>query len=269
MRRMSFFEHLEELRNRLRVVMAFLILFFLVFIAFDLLPVRISGIDVPVPVPMFFASNTPIADRVFAYFVDYYKPANVNLTILHPWDGVIVEIKVAFFLAVLASAPVSAYEFSKFIGPALRPSERRIIVRVAVPVLLLFIAGVIVAHVVVLPFTFDFLYSVAARLNVDFPLLFIDDFVSFVVVFLVAFGGAFELPVVMYAVTAAGLVDAGFWRRHWRFAVIAIFVFGAIVTPDGSGVTMLLVALPMLVLYVGGYAAVAIRERRAVRAKSS
>jgi len=266
---MSFFEHLEELRRRLRVVMAALILFFVLFLAFDIQLVSVGGVPVPVPVPSFLANNTPMADRVIAYFVDYYKPEDVNLTLLHPWDGVIVEIKVAFFLSILLSSPVSAYEFSKFIGPALRPKEKRLIVRIAVPVFVLFAAGVVVAHLIVLPFTFDFLYSVARRIGVDFPLLFIDDFISFVVVFMIAFGGSFELPVVMYALTAAGLVDAGFWKRHWRFAVIAIFVFGAIVTPDGSGVTMMLVSLPMLFLYVGGYSAVWIRGRRKGRAKSS
>jgi sec-independent protein translocase protein TatC len=266
---MSFFEHIEELRKRLRVVFAVLLLFFVVFISFDLTSVSIAGVDVPVPVPMFLATNTPIADHVFASLVNYYKPEDVNLTLLHPWDGVIVEIKVAFFLAVLASSPVSAYEFGRFIGPALKPSERRIILRVTIPVLVLFASGVILAHLVVLPFTFRFLYSVAARLQVDFPLLFIDDFVTFVVVFLVAFGGAFELPVVMYAVTTIGLVDPAFWKRHWRFAVIAIFVFGAVVTPDGSGVTMIIVALPMLVLYVGGYAVVTFRSAGTRRAKSS
>ncbi len=264
---MSFFEHLEELRQRLRVVVAFLLVFFVLFIAFDIRPVDVGGVPVPVPFPALLGNNT--ADRVVQYLKDYYKPPDVKLATFHPWDAVIVEVKVSFFLAVILTSPVMAYQFGKFIGPALKPSERRIVVRVAVPVLILFLSGVLLAHLVVLPFTFVYLYSVAARLGVDFPLLFIDDFISFVTVFLVAFGAAFEMPVVMYALSAIGLVDASFWRRHWRFAVIAIFVFGAIVTPDGSGVTMILVSLPMLVLYVGGYVAVWSRERRTRRAKSS
>ncbi|MGQ0796375.1 MAG: twin-arginine translocase subunit TatC [Methanobacteriota archaeon] len=260
-RRMSFFEHLDELRQRLRVVVAFLLVFFVLFIAFDVQFFDVGGVPVPVPVPSVLSNNT--ADRVVRYLVDYYKPPDVELKNFQIWDAVIVEVKVAFFLAVILSSPVMAYEFGKFIGPALKPSERRIILRVAIPVLALFLSGVVLAHLVVLPFTFDFLYSVARRLGVETPLLFVDEFISFVTVFLVAFGAAFELPVVMYAVTAVGLVDASFWKRHWRFAVIAIFVFGAIVTPDGSGVTMILVSIPMLALYVGGYVAVWSRERRA------
>lgn len=266
---MSFFEHLEELRRRLRVVVAFLLLFFLLFIVFDFDLVDVGGVPVPVPVPAFLQpEGTNFADRVFLSLVDYYKPPDVNLTQLHPWDGVVVEIKVAFFLALIATSPVSAYEFAKFLGPALKPSEKRLIIRVAAPVLALFLSGVTVAHVFVLPFTFDFLYSVARRLGADFLLLFIDDFVSFVLAFLVLFGLSFEMPVIMYGLSSIGLVDSGFWKRNWRFAAIAIFFFAAVITPDASGVTMMIVSLPMLVLYVVGYVAVVQRERRGP-AKSS
>lgn len=268
-RRMTFFEHLEELRARLKVVIVFILIFFVFFIGFNIVPVTIGETTILLPIPgILTESNEVIADRVFNYFVEQYKPPNVNLTTLHPWDGVVVEVKVAFFLALLAAAPVTAYEFGKFVGPAMKPSEKRMVARIAAPVLTLFIAGVLIAHFVVLPFTFDYLFSVSARLGVDFPLLFVDDFISFITVFIVAFALAFQLPIVMYALGAVGLVDSGFWARNWRYAIIVIFIFGAIVTPDGSGVTMVLVAIPMVVLYAIGYAAIVFRERRR-RAKSS
>ena len=87
--------------------------------------------------------------------------------------------------------------------------------------------------------------------------------------FSLAFGLAFELPVVMYGLSYLGIVTADFWKKNWRIAAIAIFVFGAVITPDGSGVTMMLVAVPMLFLYVGGYVAINRRERRRSRPKSS
>jgi len=72
----------------------------------------------------------------------------------------------------------------------------------------------------------------------------------------------------MYGLTALGIVPANFWKKYWRFATIAIVVFGAIITPDGSGITMFLVALPMLALYAGGYVAAVGVDKRRARAKA-
>ena len=71
--------------------------------------------------------------------------------------------------------------------------------------------------------------------------------------FVIAFGVCFELPVVMWLITKAGVVDPGFWIRNFRYAVVGMVIFGAVITPDGSGITMWLVAAPMIVLYLGGY----------------
>ncbi|MEE9489510.1 MAG: twin-arginine translocase subunit TatC, partial [Thermoplasmata archaeon] len=79
------------------------------------------------------------------------------------------------------------------------------------------------------------------------------EFVDFTLLFLLSFGLAFELPILMVGSTFLGVVDDHFWRRNWRFAAVAIFIFGAVITPDGSGITMMLVSLPMLGLYVLGY----------------
>jgi sec-independent protein translocase protein TatC len=136
------------------------------------------------------------------------------------------------------------------------------------PILLLFFAGVLLCLVVVLPFTFSLLYTYQTALGANLLLLFADDFISFVLLFMLAFGLAFELPVLMYGLTALGIISSEFWKKNWRFAAIAIFVFGAIITPDGSGITMFLVALPMLALYVLGYAASVRLERRRERTKA-
>ena len=73
----------------------------------------------------------------------------------------------------------------------------------------------------------------------------------------------------MYGLSYLGVVSSSFWKKYWRFAAIAIFLFGAIITPDVSGITMMLGAIPMLVLYVFGYAASARREKVVKRAKPS
>jgi len=85
----------------------------------------------------------------------------------------------------------------------------------------------------------------------------------------VAFGLAFQLPVLMYGLSWLGVVRSSFWKKYWRFAAIAIFLFGAIITPDGSGITMMLVSIPMLGLYVVGYIVSVRIEKHRASAKTS
>ena len=88
------------------------------------------------------------------------------------------------------------------------------------------------------------------------------EFVTFVLQFLLAFGFSFQLPLVMYAISASGMVDADFWRKNIRYAIVTIVIFGAIITPDGSGVTMWFIAGPMIALYVAGMMLIERKERK-------
>ena len=102
------------------------------------------------------------------------------------------------------------------------------------------------------PFSIDFLYGYAVPIGAQ-TFITLDELISFVVLFVVAFGISFELPVIMWVLSAIGIVDAKFWRNNWRYAAVAIVIFGAVITPDGSGFTMWFVALPMMALYLAGY----------------
>jgi sec-independent protein translocase protein TatC len=78
--------------------------------------------------------------------------------------------------------------------------------------------------------------------------------------FFLGFGIAFQLPILMYGISLTEAVSPQFWRNNFRYAAIILVVFGAIITPDGSGVTMWFVAGPMIVLYLAGMVVV---EKRA------
>ncbi len=266
--RMGFWDHLGELRRRLKVTLLAVLVLFVVFMTFSLGTVHVLGTDVPMVLPALAANESPMANQFFRALVASLVPAQVGgvpiqLVAKAPWDGVLVQIKAAFFLALVAASPLIAHEFSGFLGPGLKPSEKRLLLRVTAPSLALFAVGVVLCYVVVLPFSFTLLYSVQGGLGVSVYLLFLDDFVTFALLFLLGFGLAFQLPVVMYGLSWVGVVSAGFWRRHWRAAVVGILFFGALITPDGSGLTMMLVSLPMLALYVVGYGF----SRRAERAR--
>src|SRR3970040_767434 len=82
-----------------------------------------------------------------------------------------------------------------------------------------------------------------------------------------AFGLSFQLPLIMYAVTASGIIDASFWRKNIRYAIVVIVIFGAVITPDGSGITMWFIAGPMFTLYVAGMFFVERKERKSKKIK--
>jgi sec-independent protein translocase protein TatC len=265
--RMTFWEHIDELRSRLKVVIVVIILLWVIFMTFTIQPETVGSVQVPLLVPAFTASQPPVANQFFLTIVHYLKPSYVNETALAPWDGVLVQIKIAMFLAFVVGFPVIAYEFGRFIGPALKPSEKRLILRMTLPIVLLFFFGVLLDYFILLPWTINFLYSAQQNMGITTFLLPIDSFVSFVTIHLLAFGLAFQLPVIMYSLSAVGILKADFWKKYWRYVTVAVFVIAAIITPDPSGVTMIVVGGIMMGLYGIGYLAARRAERKRERAK--
>ncbi len=253
----AFLEHLRELQRRLKWIALFLAIFFAASLTIELVPADVGG--VPLAYPSFNVFNST-SIQFFNKMVDDLVPPTVNTTVLSPIDGMVVTMKVGLFLAIALSMPVILYHLGAFIAPALRKEERRLILRIIAPATFLFVLGAVFAYLIVLPWTFDFLYAIGAALG-EIQLLRVTEFVDFVILFMLAFGLVFELPIIMVGVTALGVVEPPFWKENWRYAAGGILIFGAVITPDGSGVTMFLVALPMSILYIIGYA-VSLRFRK-------
>jgi len=129
------------------------------------------------------------------------------------------------------------------------------IIKIVLPVFLLFIFGVVFSYLLVIPFTLNFLYSYGESIGAE-TFLTVNDFITFVLQFILGFGIAFQLPIIMYLLSLSGLTDSKFWQKNSRYAIIIITIFGAVITPDGSGVTMWFVALPMIALYAVGIIAI-------------
>jgi sec-independent protein translocase protein TatC len=129
------------------------------------------------------------------------------------------------------------------------------IIKIVLPVFLLFIFGVVFSYLLVIPFTLNFLYSYGESIGAE-TFLTVNDFITFVLQFILGFGIAFQLPIIMYLLSLSGLTDSKFWQKNFRYAIIIITIFGAVITPDGSGVTMWFVALPMIALYAVGIIAI-------------
>ena len=193
----------------------------------------------------------------------HLEPISYNEVILYypipePLDNI------AALVGLVAGTPVIIREIVSFLKPALKENEINIGRTITAPIMGLFISGCLFAYFVVIPFMLEFLYKYGASSGLV-TFLNIMDFVTFVLQFLLAFGLSFQLPVIMYAISQAGMTDAKFWRKNIRYAIIAIVIFGALVTPDGSGVTMWFIAGPMIGLYIAGMILVERKEKQTLK----
>jgi sec-independent protein translocase protein TatC len=134
------------------------------------------------------------------------------------------------------------------------------LIKAILPMFLLFIFGVVFSYILVIPFTLNLLYKYGESVGAE-TFLTVNDFITFVLQFILGFGIAFQLPVLMYVLSLGGLTDSKFWQKNFRYAIIIITIFGAIITPDGSGVTMWFIALPMVALYAVGIVMIRRKER--------
>jgi sec-independent protein translocase protein TatC len=253
---MSLNEHLNELRVRVIHIVIAIIAITIFCMTFDLRPIEYEGLQLVYPHP---DPVHNVAARIMIYMQETLLPENVTLVQIAPGQAFFSQIYVAILVGVIGSMPIIVKEIAGFISPAISPSVRKGIVRMTVPAIVLFIAGIAFAYLVVVPYILVFLYQFGEAINVV-PLFNITDFISFVLQFMLAFGISFELPVLMYILSLTDAISPRFWRNNLRYAVLILAVFGAIITPDGSGVTMWFVAGPMLGLYLIGMLAI---ERRA------
>ncbi len=173
-----------------------------------------------------------------------------------------MRVKVSLFLGVLVSSPWWLYQLFAFINPGLTRTERKYaygFLGAAVP---LFLAGALLAW---------YLLPRAVQLLNEFVpegaanLIDAQQYLSFVMRLILAFGIAFLVPVVMVALNFMGTVRAGTWLAGWRWAVLVSFLFAAMMTPTPDLLTMFCVALPICGLYFVAYGICLLHDRRADR----
>lgn len=275
---MTIGEHLDELRFRLvRVVIAIIVLmaFFLtfglttVYVLFDDEGVMkvvsefppTEGYDGTAPegnshiLTFYYPYYNPfdnIAIQLTTYLSDTLLPPEVSLIQTTPGQAFFSQVYVAVLLSMLISIPLIMREVYAFVSPAFGQSARKLFaIKTLVPTVSLFVVGVLFSYVLVIPLVLNFLYTYGESIGVA-TFFNINDFYPFVLQLLIAFGLAFQLPAIMYALSLTGVVDLLFWKKNFRYALIIFVIFGAIITPDGGGVSMWLVVAPMVLLYMAG-----------------
>ncbi len=244
---MSFIQELKTLKDHiLSWLLSFVIISFAIF-AVGLQNVQIFGFDILLPA---FSQNS-----LAAIFFDLIKndllPEGVKLVATSPLAAFVSEIKISVFLGFILTFPFLVLKISGYLSPALFDGEKRVITRILLPSVALFFSGALFSYFLVIPETFRVLYSFNAVLGAE-PFFSVGEFVGWVFVMMFTVGVMFLLPVFMYLLRLLGVISSDFWKVNWRPAFAVFLVVSAIITPDGSGVTMVLLSAPMMALYCLG-----------------
>ncbi len=219
---MSFLDHLEELRWR---------------VIKSAIAIAVGAI----PSAIFWKK---ILDVVLIYPLRHTSP-RPQLIYTNPSESVIISFKIALAGGLIAASPVVFYQIWRFISPGLYRNEKRVIIPVAIASTVFFLAGIAFSYYT-FPILLRFLTTFAGN-RLD-PMFKVDEYFTFLLKLSLSFGAVFELPVVSFVLARMGLLTHKFLIDKIRYAIVAIFIVAAILTPPDV-VSQLMLAAPLLVLY--------------------
>jgi len=171
-----------------------------------------------------------------------------NLQSLGVADSFTISLELSLYGGIILAFPFILLFLAEFVLPALNAAEKRILYPVALVGFGLFLTGVAFCYFVVLPQTLEFFFKDAQSMHWQ-PTWTVREYYSFTTQFVIGFGLAFELPLVVLVLVKLGIVDYALLKRTRAYAVVVIFFIAAIITPTTDMVTLVLMGGPMYVLY--------------------
>jgi sec-independent protein translocase protein TatC len=175
-----------------------------------------------------------------------YLPSG-KLIFTKPTAAFSILMNLSVGIGIVVASPVVLYQAWAFLSPALYRHEKRMVVPVLVGATLLFLAGAALAFFVVMPFTLKFLFGIQSASIA--PMLSATEYFDFAFGMALAFGAVFELPILILALTALGIVSPALLNRFRRHAIVGCVVVAAFITPGGDPTSLLALSIPLYVLY--------------------
>lgn len=224
--KMTFLDHLEELRKRLMISL--------------------------IAVVVGFAACWAFAEPIFAKLQEpltAFLPPGDTLAYTRLTAPFFLYMKVAFFAGLFAASPVILLQLWLFISPGLYKRERRLALPFIILGTLFFVAGGYFGYRYLLPATCSFFVETGKQFK---QMVTVDDYFSFASVIILACGLVFETPILIFFLARLGIVTPAFLMKKFKYAVVLSFVVAAIVTPTPDMVTQAALAVPMILLYLIG-----------------
>ncbi len=235
-----FWDHLDELAKRLRRI---LIVVFVATIVFSTLPS-----DPQTLLKLDFTDYRPVVSIILEIIQNRLLPEGVNLIAFNWLDAFYIYILVSLALGILVTLPYIAYQLYQFIMPALYINERRYAVRFILAFVALFSVGALYAYFLLLPTTFRVLYRFVYQTRIS-PLYSVKDFFNMVALGLVGSGLFYTFPIVVYMLVKADLIGVDTLKSNRKQVFVVLAVLTAILTPDPTPFSMLLMSIPFYLLY--------------------
>jgi len=163
-------------------------------------------------------------------------------------DAFFTKLKVSFIAGLFLTSPVLFYQAWQFVAPGLYEKERRVALPFALAASFFFSLGGLFCYSVVLPIAFEFFLEEYGSIDLAAQIR-INEYVSFVSSMILAFGVTFQLPVASFFLARVGIITHRSLIDWGRYAIVAIFVVSAVLTPGADVASMMLMVLPLLVLY--------------------
>ncbi|PAF48140.1 twin arginine-targeting protein translocase TatC [Helicobacter sp. 12S02634-8] len=219
--------HIQDLRKRLMISVATLLVAFLVCFSFW----------------------THIFEWIKAPLNAAFSSQQVKgmLVQISPAEGVIVAMKVSFFAALAISVPVIFWQLWLFVAPGLYKNEKKVVLPFVFFGTFMFVIGAGFAYYVVFPFTIKYILMFGNEMfeaNIS-----ASSYVTFFTRLVIGFGIAFELPVLAYFLAKIGLITDATLKHYFKYAIVIIFILAAIITPPDV-ISQVFMALPLIGLYL-------------------
>ncbi len=224
--RMTFLEHLDELRKRITHAVGGLLVGFIIAFAFI----------------------NPVFDFVYQRLTASVPGGKLIYT--EAPEMFMLWIKIAVLTGVLIASPYIMLQVWLFIAPGLYAKEKKLAIPFVLSSSALFISGAAFSHYMVFPAAWNFFAGFGNEYVEFLPR--VGPVFGMYVKLMLGIGLTFQLPVLMFVLARLGIVTAGWLLKNFKFAVLLIFIFAAVITPDGNPVTQVMVGGPMVVLYLFG-----------------